>query len=49
MLETDKFNEVIKNAEEIKTTLAERKEKLDEDDHEDYLVDVYPLHYYGDD
>ena len=49
MFKTDKFDELIKNAKEVKTAIVKRKEQLESDDHEDYLVDENPPHYYGDD
>ena len=49
MLKTDKFDELLENAKEVKTTITKRKEHHKEDDFEDYFEDEYPPHYYGED
>ena len=49
MLKTDKFDELLENAKEVKTTITQSKELYEEDVFEDYFVDEYPPHYYGED
>ena len=49
LLKTDNFDELIENAKEVQSTIAKRKEDQEADDFEDYLVDEYPPHYYGED
>ena len=48
MLKTDKLDDLIENAEGVKSAIAKRKEQNEADDCEDYLVDEYPPHHYGD-
>ena len=48
MLKTDKFDDLIKTAEGVKSAILKRKQDQEHDNCEDYHAE-YPPHYYGDD
>ena len=49
LLKTDEFDELIQSAKQTKDFLEKKKEGDAEDDFEDYFVDEYPPHHYGED
>ena len=48
MLKTNKFDDLIEDAEGVKAAMAKRKEQSERDDCEGYYVEDYPPHHYGD-
>ena len=49
MLKTDQFDELIQSAKQTKEFYEEQKQEDAEDDFDDYFVDEYPPHHYGED
>jgi hypothetical protein len=47
LLKTDQFDELIKSAKQTKVFYEQKKQEDAEDDFDDYFVDEYPPHHYG--